>query len=152
MGRHIKSITLIIFSLLSCHHNDFDYYFDKLVNVDANDHTAIFPMCDLLGIENIQNKYYRKLYFYGKNANGYLLQKAYSEKDTNWYYYPVFSAMKEGDIAIALLLAINDDIDFLEIVPAAIMDEYKGSGAGIWWDYVHNDRAAIIKLIEQNIQ
>jgi hypothetical protein len=142
-------ITLQFF--VSCNNkNDTDFYFNKLITIKPNNYEETFPSIDLSGIENINNKYYKKLYKERKTINTYLLEKANSEKETNWYNYPFYFKMKEGDIAIKLLLEINE-VDFNKIIPLEILNEYNKNGARIWWEYLHENREKIIELIMNNI-
>jgi hypothetical protein len=134
----------------SCDINNVDYYFNKLVTIKENNMEKTFPGTDIGGEDSRNNKYYRKLLSYGKSINEYLLEKAISEDETNWYNYPFYFNMKEGDIAINLLIKIND-IDFYKIIPIEIMEDYKINGARIWWEYLHNNREEIINLIKENI-
>jgi hypothetical protein len=150
----------LIFSFIilffNCHGKDnVEYYFNRLININTRE---TFPPIDLDGIEYIHNKYYKKLYNMNKKINCYLLEKAYSTKPTNWYFYPFYFQMTEGDIAIKLLLDINllNDSEFYKIIPEKINDEYNKSNgyANIWWIYLHKNienRKEIIELIKETI-
>jgi hypothetical protein len=141
---------ILLFSFISCK-NDVEYIFNKLITIEENNYEKTFPSYDLEGIENIKNKYYRQLYKKGKLINGFLLEKVYSDKLTNWHNYPFLFNMSEGDIAVELLLGINKEIDFYKIIPNEILEEYNKNGARIWWDYLHKNKEEIIKLIKENI-
>jgi hypothetical protein len=143
---------MVFLFFTSCDYkNDTDYCFNKLITIKPNNYEETFPSIDMVrGIKNIHNKYYKKIYKKGKTINTYLLGKTYSEKETNWYNYPFYFNMMEGDIAINLLLEINE-VDFYKIIPLEILDEYNKNGARIWWDYLHKNREKIIELIKNNI-
>ena len=141
-------LCISMFFVISC--NTTDYNFNKLITVKENNNENVLQSIDLHGIENINNIYYKRLYNKGKSINKYLLQKVYSENITNWYNYPFYFNMSEGDIAIKLLLDINK-IDFQNIVPTEILYEYNKNGARIWWNYLHKDKEKIIELIKENI-
>jgi hypothetical protein len=144
-------LVILILSYVSCR-NDVDYLFNKLITIEKNYNENVFPSIDLQELKNINNKYYRQLYKKGKSINEYLLTKAYSEKITNWYNYPFYFQMKEGDIAIKLLLDINiGEYDFHKIIPNEILEEYNKNGARVWWDCLHKNREKVIKLIKENI-
>jgi hypothetical protein len=151
-------LIFIIVLLTNCQkytgNNEAEYYFNKLVNSRKNQE---YYSINLNGIENIQNKYYIKLYNMNKSINEYLLEKSYSLKITNWYFHPFHFQMTEGDMAIALLLDINlIDDDFYKIIPNEIEHEYieNSKNANIWWIYLHeniSNRENITRLIKENI-
>ena len=144
-------LIIVLFFQISCVY-DVDYIFNKLITIEENNYEKIFPSIDLQDIEYINNEYYEQLYKRGKSINEYLLEKAYSEEMTNWYNYPFYFKMSEGDIAIKLFLDINiNEIEFYKIIPAEIIEEYNKNGARIWWDYLHKDRKKIIELIKEII-
>jgi hypothetical protein len=141
---------MVLLSFISCKENT-DHIFNKLIIIEENNYEKTFPSIDLQNIKDINNVYYKKLIKKGKSINDYLLGKAYSEEKTNWYNYPFYFNMSEGDIAIKLLLDINKDINFYKIIPIEIIDEYDENGAKIWWDYLRVNREEIIELIKENI-
>jgi len=141
-------LCFFIFSLISC--NNIDYNFNKLISIEEKNNENIFYSINLHGIENINNVYYKRLYKKGKNINKYLIEKMYSEKMTNWYNYPFYIKMSEGDIAVNLLLDINE-IEFNKIIPMEILNEYNKNGARILWNYLHENKENIIELIIENI-
>jgi hypothetical protein len=141
---------MVLLSFISCK-KDVDHIFYKLITIEENNYENFFPSIDLQNIKDINNIYYKRLFKKGKSINEYLLGKAYSEKMTNWYNYPFYFNMSEGDIAIKLLLDINRDVDFYKIIPMEIIDEYDENGARIWWDYLRGNREKIIELIKENI-
>ncbi|MDR1837643.1 MAG: hypothetical protein LBQ89_08300 [Treponema sp.] len=143
-------LAMVLLSFISCK-EDIDHVFNKLIIIEENNYEKTFPSIDLQNIKDINNIYYKKLIKKGKSINDYLLEKAYSEEKTNWYNYPFYFNMSEGDIAIKLLLDINKDINFYKIIPMEIIDEYDENGAKIWWDYLRVNREEIIELIKENI-
>ena len=143
-------LATVLLSFISCK-EDTDHIFNKLIIIEENNYEKTFPSIDLQNIKDINNVYYKKLIKKGKSINDYLLEKAYSEEKTNWYNYPFYFNMSEGDIAIKLLLDINKDINFYKIIPIEIIDEYDENGAKIWWDYLRINREEIIELIKENI-
>jgi hypothetical protein len=159
MKRIIINAVLIFYIIIlfnSCYrNNNIDYLFGKLINMKNKE---TFYSINLHGIENVNNKYYKKLYSIGKNLNPYLLNKCYSTKLTNWYFDSFYFQMTEGDIAIQLLIEINfDDYTFIKIIPEEIYNEYieNGKNSNIWWIYLHknsNNRKEIIELISNNIE
>jgi hypothetical protein len=145
-------LAIVLISSISCKEDkDIDHIFYQLVTIEENNYEKTFPSIDLQNMEGINNKYYKRLYKKGKSLNNYLLEKAYSEKMINWYNYPFYFNMSEGDIAIKLLLDINKEIDFYKIIPIEIIEDYDKNGAMVWWDYLRGNRAEIIELIKENI-
>jgi len=126
-------LCFFIFSLISC--NNIDCNFNILISIEEKNNENIFYSIKPHGIENI---------------NKYLIEKMYSEKMTNWYNYPFYFKMSEGDIAVNLLLDINE-IEFNKIIPMEILDEYNKNGARIWCNYLHENKENIIELIIENI-
>ena len=64
------------------------------------------------------------------------------EKETKYIYCPMPVRLTEGDIAICLLLDINgiSDEEFVEkLIPEHLIEDYKESGAVVWWHWIHEN-------------
>lgn len=89
------------------------------------------------------NNLYLKICKMGKKNNDRLLELAINENKTNWITNFSYQPLTDGDLAISLLIDINEisDVDFKFLMPSDIRDEYEEEGGRVFWDWIHEDIA-----------
>ncbi len=101
-------IGLFIISSSGCHFQQEKYYFEKMVNIpvigEYEPYSALYSYDLKTGDKN---RYQDKLIEIGKKGNDYLLDMSYKTNSTKYIIPNIAGPLKEGDIAIALLLTIN---------------------------------------------
>jgi len=135
------AIVLIIISFFGCHFQKEKYYFEKMISNpvigEYEPYSALYSYDLKTGDKN---KYQDRLIRIGTDGNDYLLDMAYKDNFTKYIIPNIVSPLKDGDIAIALLLTINkisDDVFLQVLVNEEIKGKYKEEGSSVWWDWIH---------------
>lgn len=121
---------------IGCNNNFSDLY-KKMINEKQ---TVFLEHSDY---SSSVNKLYLKICKMGKKNNDRLLELAINENKTNWITNFSYQPLTDGDLAISLLIDINEisDVDFKFLMPSDIRDEYEEEGGRIFWDWIHEDIA-----------
>jgi hypothetical protein len=147
--KYLSLLLLIFVIAVSC--NNYQNAFESLISKKEID---CFPSVDLEGLDCIDNNNYKIIYNSGTRANSYLISRLTSDRKTKWTYATMPFFLTEGDIALLLLMDINN-IDFMILLPKELENEYKKHGALCWWSWIHeNDRNRnmVIKLLNDEIK
>ena len=142
MRTTLLTCILTVIFITGCANNT-SFLFDKMVNkknsVDGTNVICLYSY-DLHTGE--QNEYHEKLYKKGSKINNFLLQKANQANKTNYIIPNIVSPLTDGDIAISLLLDINQitDSEFkLNLITKEIEEDYNNSGSTVWWKWIHEN-------------
>lgn len=136
--KHIKNsflVMLFFLVIVSCNGSNIDILFHKLVSIEKNQDFVsnnTYPK---------QNTYYKQIYEMGKINNDFLLEQSYSNQITNWKFALYDFKITVGDIAISLILDINEitDTQIKKILPFSISEEFEGSGFIVILRWLHDD-------------
>ena len=99
------------------------------------------------------NDAYAKILKMGKKNNIRLLELAINENSTNWITDFSYRPLTDGDLAISLIIDINEisDENFYLLLPIEIRNEYEKNGAVVFWDWIHegiSNREYVISQLE----
>lgn len=87
------------------------------------------------------NDAYMKIYKMGKENNNNLVELAINENPTNWLTDFSYRPITDGDLAISLLIDINEisDEEFYLLMPLELRNEYDKNGVVVFWDWIHEN-------------
>lgn len=141
------SFLIFIFFLgvffISCK-NDFDILYKQMINEKE---TVLFEHSDYSSL----NDAYMKICKMGKENNNNLLELAINENSTNWVTDFSYRPLTDGDLAISLIIDINEirDEDFYLLMPLEVRNEYEKNGVVVFWDCIHEGGANREYVIDQ---
>ena len=74
-------------------------------------------------------------------ANNNLVELAINENPTNWLTDFSYRPITDGDLAISLLIDINEisDEEFYLLMPLELRNEYDKNGVVVFWDWIHEN-------------
>ena len=110
-------------------------------------------MLEHLDYSSSLNDAYAKILKMGKENNNKLLKLAINENSTNWITDFSYRPLTDGDLAISLIIDINEitDEDFYLLMPLEIRNEYEKNGVVVFWDWIHEgvyNRKYVINQLE----
>ena len=138
--RKVICILLTIF-LYSCVQSP-ENIFNKILQtakIEPNLNRAVLYSIDLNGSSG--NKFYDQLAKSGSKSNAYLLSLIENENPTEYCILNITGLLYDGDIAIKLLLDINNitDEDFNNfLIHPSIKDNY--NSAADWYTWLHESQ------------
>lgn len=152
MKNKIYFLTFIFFFgviFISCK-NDFDTLYQQMINEKE---TVFLEHHDY---SSSVNDRYMKICKMGKGNNEALLKLAINENPTNWITCLSYRSLTDGDLAISLIIDINEinDEDFCLLMPLEIRKEYEKIGVVVFWDWIHesvSNREYVINQLENLI-
>lgn len=145
------SFLIFIFFLgiffISCK-NDFDILYKQMINEKE---TVLLEHSDY---SSSLNDAYMKICKMGKGNNNNLLELAINENSTNWVTDFSYRPLTDGDLAISLIIDINEisDEDFYLLMPLEVRNEYEKNGVVAFWDWIHEgvaNREYVINQLEK---
>ena len=143
-NNYMWSLFLFVLFLVSCK-QDFDVLFNQMINEEK---IVILEHPDY---SSVINNAYIKIYKLGKKNNKKLLELAINENSTTWVTNIIERPLTDGDLAISLLVDINEisDADFYYLMPLEIGKEYDKNGVFVFWDWIHENKNNRLYVINQ---
>ena len=125
---------LLMLLIISCK-NDFNVFYKQMINEKE---TVFLEHPDY---SSSLNDVYMKIYKMGKENNYKLLEFAINDNPTNWLTTFSYIPLTDGDLAISLIIDINEisDEDFFLLMPLEIRKEYEKNGVLVFWNWIHED-------------
>ncbi len=133
-----KFICILLLSLIffSCSNDSFEDLFEKLTS-----NTEIKEISFSCNLDSDMDVFYKKIVRQGEKNNSKLMELSLSEVPTNWITPLNSCKLTKGDLAISILLDVNeiDDSKFELLIPDSIKEDYQKNGVRAWWDWIHSD-------------